>query len=398
MGAVLLLAAPLPATASERSESPRRAADYLVGHQAPDGTFFGDDASHRVAETLVALVAGGVTGAPVSRALAAVESDGPQAADRAGEAGLLVMGVVAAGRDPRAYVEHLRTFYDETLGAYDTQQFQNALALLGVVAADERIPDGAVTFLRLNRCPDGGIPVQVPCGGAGGHVDVTALVLQALVRDGMPASDSLRADARSFLVAAQNAEGGFGDTKGASTNANSTGLVLGALAALGESPTDAPWRDPLRVLLALQQPDGRFRQGKAAEGDSYLATRQAIPGVAGRPYPVQPTPQQSPPATAAATSTSTTTSTTVGSARLSAPSRSVGTSSTTPAQPTTLALRRNPTPERVISPQNAGEGREEAPVRSRPVGLAAIAAALLFAVAWKGARLPRPRGDHASPP
>lgn len=398
MGAVLL--APLPAATSERNEAARRAADHLVDHQAADGTFFGDDAPHHVAETLVALVAGGVTGAPVSRALAAIESAGPQAADRAGEAGLLVMGLVAAGRDPRAYVERLHTFYDETLGAYDTQQFQNALALLGVVAAGERIPEQAITFLRVNRCPDGGIPIQVPCGGAGGHVDVTALVLQALVRSGTPASDSLRADARSFLVAAQNGEGGFGDTKGAATNANSTGLVLGALAALGEPTADAPWRNPLKTLLAFQQPDGRFRQNKAMEGDSYLATRQAIPGVAGRPYPVQPNPLPSPAEAGTSTSsTMSTMSTTAGSARLSAPNRPVTTTSSTafPA-PDLLVLRRNPTPERLISPQNAAGEREEESVPARPVGPAAIAAALLLAVAWRGARLPRPRGDHASAP
>lgn len=297
VGTALVLTAPLPARASERSESARRGAEYLAEHQAADGTFFGDDAPHRVAEALVALVAGGIEGEPVARALSAIAAGGPEAADTAGEAGLLVMGIVAGGEDPRDfrgedYVEHLESFYDETVGMYHLQMFQNALALLGVVAAGEPIPDEAIRFLRLNRCADGGIGIQAPCGGGGGHVDVTALVLNALARAGMPPSDSLRSGARAFLVAAQNGEGGFGDTKGKPTNANSTGLALTAIAALGESATETPWRrpdgDPVERLLALQQDDGRFRLSAAAEGDPFIATRQAVPGIAGRAHPVGP--------------------------------------------------------------------------------------------------------------
>lgn len=299
----LAVAGLVPAGASERSEAARRGAEYLVQHQAEDGTFFADNAPHRVAEALAALVAGGVSGVPISRALSFIEAAGPEAAKRAGEAGLLVMGIFAAGENPHNfrgddYAARLHSFYNGTIGAYDTQMFQNALALLGVVAAGEVIPERAVTFLRLNRCTDGGIPVQAPCGGGGGHVDVTALVLNALARSGMPPSDSLRSDARAFLISAQNDQGGFGDGKDKPTNSNSTGLSLSAISAVGESASQAPWRlpsggDPLNRLLALQQPDGRFRFTATIEGDSFLATRQAIPGVSGRTYPVVPNPPSS---------------------------------------------------------------------------------------------------------
>lgn len=378
LGAVLLLAAPLPAPASHSAA--HRGAQYLVDHPI-------EDAPHRVAETLVAVVAGGITGPPVARAVSAMTAAGPSAAKRAGEAGLLVMGLVAAGHDPRDYVERLRTFYDARIGMYDMQQFQNALALLGVVAAGERIPEQALTFLRVNRCPDGGIPVQVPCGGAGGHVDVTALVLQALVAHGLPPSDPLRADARSFLVAAQNDEGGFGDKARGTTNANSTGLALAAFVALGGTPR----RDPRPVLLALQQSDGRFHQDASSEGDSHMATRQVVPGLAGRPYPVQPNP-----APTAAAGTTTTTNATPTTAPTMASVARVATTTTTSSAvsvtPTTLptVLGRNGAPEGALSAQSraAGGGRR------RPTALAAIASALWLAVAWRGARLPRPRRDH----
>lgn len=296
LGAALLLAASLPAHASERAESARRGAEYLVAHQAADGTFFGDAASHRVAETLVAVIAGGIAGEPVTRALSAISAAGPDAARRAGEAGLIVMGIAAAGEDPHDfqgenYVARLQSFYVPALGAYDTQMFQNALALLGVLAAGEPVPDEAITFLRVTRCIDGGFPVQAPCGGAGGHVDVTALLLNALAAAGVPPSDALRADARAFLACAPNDEGGFGDGANRTTNANSTGLALTAIAAAGEDATQAPWRqpdgdDPVRALLALQQTDGRFHSNAMVEGDSALATRQAVPGMAGRALPL----------------------------------------------------------------------------------------------------------------
>jgi hypothetical protein len=301
----LILAAPLQANAREarepartvdRLDSARRGADYLVAHEGADGTFFGDPAPHHVAETLVALVAGGVSGDPVARALAAIAAAGPAAASRAGEAGLLVMGIVAAGENPRDfhggdYVARLQSFYNPLLGEYDTQMFQNALAMLGALAAGETLPREAITFLRVIQCVDGGFPVQIPCGAAGGHVDVTAMTIDALVRAGIPASDPLRANARTFLIGAQNAEGAFGDGAGKSTNANSTGLALTAIAALGESATAPPWRqpdgdDPVARLGALQQQDGSFRQSAAFAGALDLATRQAVPGMAARALPL----------------------------------------------------------------------------------------------------------------
>lgn len=295
LAAALLVAASPPAPASERSESARRGAEYLIAHQAEDGTFFGSNRAHHVAETLVALVAAGISGPPVERALSYIGSEGPEAAKRAGEAGWLVMGIVAAGEDPRHFaghdfVEHLQSFYIPIVGVYDTQMFQNSLALLGAVAADVGIPDDALRFLRLTRCLDGGIPVQAPCGGGGGHVDVTALVLNALAGAGVPESDALRAEGRAFLATAQNEEGGFGDGRRKPTNANSTGLVLTALAAIGESAAAPPWRqpdgdDPVKALLGLQQADGRFRFTAIDEGDTFLATRQAVPGLAGRSHP-----------------------------------------------------------------------------------------------------------------
>lgn len=131
-------------------------------------------------------------------------------------------------------------------------------------------------------------------------MDTTALVVNVLAGAGLPNDDLTLARARGFLVAAQNEDGGFGYVRDEETNANSTGLALSAIAALGEEPTGAPWKlgdgpDPLTQILALQAPEGGFYWRRAPRvGSNNYATVQAIPGVAGRSYPVLSPPRRCP--------------------------------------------------------------------------------------------------------
>lgn len=125
-------------------------------------------------------------------------------------------------------------------------------------------------------------------------MDTKALVVTVLAGAGLPNDDLTLARARAFLIAAQNEDGGFGHVRDEETNANSTGLALSAIAALGEEPSGDPWnlgggRDPLTQILALQAPEGGFYwRANTPGGINNCATVQAIPGVAGRSYPLLP--------------------------------------------------------------------------------------------------------------
>lgn len=287
-------------------DAARRAAEYLAARQQPDGAFFSASATaDSTAEALVAMLAGGLGGEPADRALRFIRARGPaRAKERAAYAGRLVMGLAASGEDPRRfggfdYVAALESFYDARTGAYDSANlYADAIAALGVLAAGERLPDQAITYLRLGQCADGGVGWQPGCTGKS-DLDTTSLAVSVLVGAKVPASDVTRSRARSFLAGAENAEGGFGQYAGGATNANSTGLALSAIAALGEGPSEPPWRqadgdNPIRALVALQQRSGGFRYIASQDEVNDYATVQAIPGLAGLPYPVHP-PERRPP-------------------------------------------------------------------------------------------------------
>lgn len=304
--AVMPPAAEATAPGPPFSEAAWSAARWIVSRQTADGAFFLPAArADEVAEALATVLAGGVGGEPVARALGYLGTHGPEAAkQRAAYAGRLVMGLVAAGQNPRTfggfdYVAQLESFYMPS-GAYDLGLYSNGLAELGVLAAGEPLPEGAVRYLEANQCDSGGFGHTEGCL-EGADLDTTALIMNVLVRAGRGRSDSVSM-ARLFLRAAQNDESGFGlDKAHPETNANSTGLALSALAALGEDPRSAPWAragaNPLDVLLSLQHASGAFKwraDTAASNPMNNYATVQAVPGAAGRAYPLRP-PFQAPP-------------------------------------------------------------------------------------------------------
>lgn len=293
-----------PASASPTSAS--QAIAYIVGQQVPDGGFFGPNQgvgySGGLADTMVAVLADqGASADAVDRALENLTANGWAAATkRAAYAARVVMAAKAAGADPRQlgghdYVAQLESFYSP-LGYWESQGYANALAALGWLAAGERLPAQALTWLRLNQCPDGGFGwgTTTCLAVSASDVDTTALVVNVLIAAGLPSDDAMVTKARQYLVVAENAQGGFGGAPGAATNANSTGLVLSAIAALGEQPRNAPWarsagRDPLTQILTLQTASGGFLWTATSSGGiNNYATVQAVPGVAGQAYPIKP--------------------------------------------------------------------------------------------------------------
>lgn len=270
-------------------DSAARGARFIVGKQTASGAFFSETAAaNGVAEALAAVVAAGTTGRPVEEALDYIDANGPVDASRGAYASRLIMGIVSAGGNPRTfggfdYVARLKSFYQPS-GTYDGGNlYSTALAALGILAAGEKLPEQAITYFRLNECPGGGFSWQNGCL-ASPNVDTTALVVSVFVGQGIPAGDASRSRARSFLLGAQNADGGFAEGAGQPTNSNSTGLALKALADTGESAASAPWRkpdgaNPVDALVSLQDPSGGFKHKSTSKGANNYATVQAVWGL-----------------------------------------------------------------------------------------------------------------------
>jgi hypothetical protein len=134
--------------------------------------------------------------------------------------------------------------------------FGQAFNVMGLAMTDGGVPAPAVEFLLDQQCPAGGfrLTYETTAGCEGDDetdTDATALAVSALLAvDPTPAVVAALDAATGWLLAAQDASGGFGGTgPTASPNANTTGLAAKALRAVGE--LDAA-RDAANFVAALQ--------------------------------------------------------------------------------------------------------------------------------------------------
>lgn len=207
----------------------------------------------------------------------------------------LILAVVAAGKDPRAFggldlAAQLGATYDARTGQYGVDSFGHALALLAIRSMGATPPAAALARLTALQLADGGWSFDGSVA-TGSDTNTSSLALQALVANA-GAADAISKGV-AYLKSQQNADGGFPYSKsspyGTDSDANSTANVLQAIAAVGQNPRDAAWTktgNPLSALLALQNSSGAVRSQAAQPADNALATYQAVPGLLGKALPI----------------------------------------------------------------------------------------------------------------
>lgn len=273
------------------------AMDYLRRLQRPDGSFF--EGTYGVGLTLDVVLAAAAADVDIDTwrsstgksVLDFLITAGPGYLDRgtAREYGKLLAGVVAAEGNPYAFAGHdlvQRTHATYQNGRFGEHNWDQAWAILGLAAAGETIPITATQTLLADATSGGGWGFT-PGGSA--DVDTTGLALQALAAAGAPANHIALAEAKAFLRAQQNDDGGFPVRRPNSSNAPSTAYAILGLIATGENPLAETWRknglSPLDRLQAFQGPEGGI-EGTAGPND-ILATGQAVPALMGKPYPIR---------------------------------------------------------------------------------------------------------------
>ncbi len=301
------------ATYPDQSTAAARAAEWMVGtFQNDDGGYaaFSAGANQEpssVAATLDAVLALAAAGydpavpfpqkqaAPYQYLTANVQEVVDFAAADGGQAGKVVLALIAAGAEPRVFpaidgveswdlVTVLTGHIDESGSIGATDPFKQSLAMLGLAGAGEDIPDAAVEWLESRQAESGSWDDGF---GTADSADVTALAVMALLAAGREPSDPSVQAAREFLMTSRTA-GGWEYGPGLGAGANSTAVVIQALAALGEDfyTESSPWaidgRAPLDVLLGYQGDSGAF-QADFGQGpfDDFYSTVQAIPAVSG---------------------------------------------------------------------------------------------------------------------
>ena len=317
VAALATLASALPISAfTPESTSASHALAWLHTLQGADGTVAGS--ASRTEDTVLGLVA---NGQPVTSFASAgktpIDSLRTHIADEektAGNLGGLIMAVSAAGLSPTNFAAHnllqdLACTYDASTGAYNSQLFNDALAVLALPVGSA--PAKAVAFLQDHQLSDGGWEFSPTWGS---DSNTTAVVVLALASaNGMTAVVKERVLAYFHLQ--QKASGGFEYATGSpDSDPNSDAAVIQALLAMGEDPTGTAWtitgKNAVSDLLTFQFENGglgfsRPGSSSAAAPDA-LSTTQALVALASKHLPVTQT-EGAMPSTCPAVPTTTTT-------------------------------------------------------------------------------------------
>ncbi len=228
---------------------------------------------------------------------------------KTGSCARTILSAQASGQDPTSFggVDLLSTLtitdYNSSTGQYGLagDVVVQALSIIALKSAEQTIPVTATDLLKSWQQANGGWNIADPCVCAapnwccpavGADIDTTGLAIQALVAAGEPVTSTAIVNALNFLDNLQQNDGGW-DTFGSTTgNTNSTAwAVQGVMAAL-QDPQGADWTKDNQtawdLLLRVQQPTGYFHYSDPPPSwspDLVLTTIQAIPALAGKPFP-----------------------------------------------------------------------------------------------------------------
>lgn len=210
-----------------------------------------------------------------------------------------ILALTAAGKDPRTFpdedfVAKMKSFADGTqLGSADqiNDDIWGILALssAGVQASDSVIQNSKV-FILANQNADGGWAWSTD--GISDTND-TAASIMALLEVGIAKSDPTIQNGISYLKAAQNNDGGFpydpASLDGTDSDGNSDAWVIMAISKLGEDPKS--WtksgNNAVAHLLSLQDVDGGFWWMAPPESfNNKGPTADAVIALTGKSFPV----------------------------------------------------------------------------------------------------------------
>ncbi|HEX5308473.1 MAG TPA: prenyltransferase/squalene oxidase repeat-containing protein [Solirubrobacteraceae bacterium] len=173
-------------------------------------------------------------------------------------------------------------------------------AILALSPLHEQAAQAAVArasaWLVAEQDADGGWPAACPRTTAGcsegSEVDMTAAAVQALSAAG-DRGDEAERRALAFLRAAQDANGGFPELpgRGEASNSASTAWSVQAIWASGEDPKtwlQAGGHEPLGFLASLQSANGSILWRAGEDVNPVWMTAYTLPAFAGVPLPIPP--------------------------------------------------------------------------------------------------------------
>lgn len=217
-----------------------------------------------------------------------------------------ILALAAVGENPATfgsvdYVAQLKTYHNNNqMGSASllNDDMWAILALASVGEVNSAEAADAKNFILAHQNPDGGFGYAA--SGNNSDTNDTAAAIMALVEEGLNPSDSVITNALAYIQTAQNSDGGIGYEVGSASDSGSDSWVISALAKVNIDPTtwDQGGNNPLTHLQSLQDDDGGFwwvEEG-TSEWNNKAMTAFAVIALSGKSYPVgyyqgeQPTP------------------------------------------------------------------------------------------------------------
>lgn len=304
---LLVLALAVPLWGLLRGSSPcaadshaSRALDYLRGRQQADGGIAeaGEQSSGQLTSWAIAAIASAGddpsswrTGASLLDFLSAASGSWSETTDL--ERGCLA--VSCAGGDPRTFAgRNLVGEIQARMGAdghIGDLVNDHCWGIIALAQADETIPDSCRSWLVAQQNTNGGFGYAP---GAVSDPDDTGAALQALIAAGESPESSTVQRALEYLRFCQASDGGF-CWKSSLSNTASTAWAVQGICAAGQDPGSAEWarggRTPLDFLRGMQQPDGHVKYSERNDLRPAWMTIEAIPALLGRAYPLTGEPE-----------------------------------------------------------------------------------------------------------
>jgi hypothetical protein len=288
---VLLVSAAVAHSATTKGAA-KKGANWITHQPLSDYDYPGFKADAIQALTAARIAKLGIKSSETTRFIDSLEQD-TDFAVTAGATGKLILAAVATGKNPRCFgptkaaaidlVALVRSFYDK--GRYGDSNshsaFDQGLAMLGLAAAGEKVPNKAVKFVQKRRAKFGwsfGLTTT-----AGDDIESTALLIEALRASGVSRTNGGVKAAFKWIRFQRNPDGGYSPSGAAQpTNANATAYAIRAADALGRNEKDAK-----KALRALQTSKGSFRLTPTERAAApWLSTSDAVIALSGAHYPI----------------------------------------------------------------------------------------------------------------
>ena len=207
-----------------------------------------------------------------------------------------ILALAAAGENPATfgnvdYVTQLKTYHNNQQMGELTLVNDDIWSVLAMAAVGQLSLVQAVdakNFIVANQNDDGGFG-YIAAGSS--DTNDTAAAIMALIEAGLSSSDPVVTNALSYLQNAQNDDGGFGYNQDSESDSGSDAWVISAIYKADQNPSSWSKGDnnPITHLQSLQDADGGFWWLSPAGNPSFnnkAMTAFAVVALSGKSYPI----------------------------------------------------------------------------------------------------------------